>query len=49
MEEGKVFVISENLDGEWGAMEVVAPSFESTNDGEEFPIINIVLTLCGGE
>ena len=48
-EEGEVFVICENPDREWGAMKVVTPGFESTNNGEEFPIVNIIVTFCRGE
>ena len=49
VEEGEVFVIGENLDKEWGAMKVVMPGFESANNGEEFPIVDIVVTFCGEE
>ena len=49
VEEGEVFVIGENLDKEWGAMKVVMPGFESTNNGEEFTIVDIVVTFCGEE
>ena len=44
-EEGKVFMIGENLDGEWRTMEVMMPSFEGTNNREEFMIINIIVAF----
>ena len=30
-------------------MEVVAPRFQGANDGEEFMVIDVVVTLGGGE
>ena len=42
-------MISENLDGERGAMKVVTPGFESANNGKELSIVDIVVMLCGGE
>ena len=44
-EEGKVFMIRENLDGKGRSMEVMMPGFESTDDGEEFLIVNIVVAF----
>ena len=45
MEKGKVFMICENLDGKGRPMEVMMPGFESTDDGEEFPIVNVIIAL----
>ena len=45
MEVCQVFVICEDLDGEGGSMEVVPPGLQSTDDGEEFPVINVVVLL----
>ena len=36
-------MISENLDGEGGTMEVVSPDFEGMDDCQEFSIIDIVI------
>ena len=46
---GKIFVVGEDLYGERGTMEVVAPGFQGADDGEEFAIINIVVSLSRGE
>ena len=48
-EEGQILMIGKDLDGEWGAVEVVAPRFESTNNSEEFAIIDIIVSFCGRE
>ena len=48
-EVGKVLVVGEDLYGEGGAVEIMAPGFQGVNDGEEFSVINIVVTLGGGE
>ena len=48
-EEGKVFMICENLDGKGRSMEVMTSGFESTDNGKEFPIVNVVIVLCWGE
>ena len=45
-EEGKVFMIGENLDREGRTMEVMTPSFEGTNNCEKFTIINIIVAFC---
>ena len=42
-EVGEVFVVCENLYRERGAMEVVTPGFQGTDDREEFSVINIVV------
>ena len=43
MEIHQVLVICKDLDGERGSMEVVSPGFQGTDDGEEFPIIDVVI------
>ena len=48
-EIGEVFVVGEDLYWEGGAMKVVAPRFQGTNDGEEFAVIDIVVAFSGGE
>ena len=45
----QVFMVSENLDWERGALEVVAPGSETSNDCKEFVIVDIVLSFSGGE
>ena len=42
-------MISENLDGEGGTMEVVSPGFEGMDDCQEFSIIDIVILFCWRE
>ena len=48
-EIGEVFMVSEDLYGERGAMEVMAPGLQGVNDSKEFAIIDIVVTLSRGE
>ena len=48
-EEGKVFMICENLDGKGRSMEVMTSGFESTDNGKEFPIVNVIIALPWGE
>ena len=43
VEEGEVFVVGEDLDWEGGAMKVMAPSLEGTDDGKKFPIIYVII------
>ena len=45
-EEGEVFVVGEDLDWQGGAMKVMTPSLEGMDDGEEFLIIDVVITFC---
>ena len=42
-------MVGEDLHWEGGAVEVVAPRFQGTNDGEEFTIIDIVVAFGRGE
>ena len=49
MEVGEVFVVGEDLDREGGSVEVVAPRFQGTDDGEEFSVVNVVVPFCRGE
>ena len=49
MEEGEVLMISKDLDGKWGAMEIMAPSLKSANNREKFTIVNIIIPFCGGK
>ena len=46
---GKVLVVSENLYWEGGAMEVVAPRLQGTNDGKEFAVVDVVVAFGWGE
>ena len=45
VEEGEVFVVGEDLDWQGGAMKVMTPSLEGMDDGEEFLIIDVVITF----
>ena len=42
-------MISENLDGEGGTMEVMSPGFEGTDDCQEFSVIDIIVLFCWEE
>ena len=46
---GEVFVVSEDLHREGGAVKIVAPGFQGANDSKEFAIIDIVVSFCRGE
>ena len=48
-EISKVLMVGEDLHGEGGAVEIVAPGFQGANDGEKFAIIDIVIPFGGGE
>jgi hypothetical protein len=42
----KVFVIGEDCGGEWGAEEEVAVVGETSIYGEEFTVVDVVVSLC---
>ena len=48
-EVGKVLVVGEDLHREGGAVKVMAPGFQGADNGEEFAVINVVITFGGGE
>ena len=48
-EVGEVFVIGEDLYREGGAVEIVAPGFQGANNGEKFPVVNVIISFSGGE
>ena len=48
-EISKVLVVSEDLYGERGAVEVVAPGFQGANNGEKLPVINVIIAFSGRE
>ena len=43
VEVGQIFMVRENLDWERRAVEIMSPGFESMDDSEEFPVIDIVI------
>ena len=49
MEVGEILVVCEDLYGEWGSMEVVLPGFQGMDDGEEFPVIDVIVLFHRGE
>ena len=49
MEVRQVLVVSEDLDGERRSMEVMFPGFQGTDNGEEFPVIDVVISFSGNE
>ena len=48
-EIGQVLVVGKDLYGKGGTMEIVAPRFQGANDGEEFTVIDIIVSFGGGE
>ena len=48
-EVGEVFVVSEDLYGEGGSMEVVSSGLQGTDDSKEFPVIDVIVLFCRGE
>ena len=42
-------MISENLDGKGGTMEVMSPGLEGMDDCQEFSVIDIIVLFCWGE
>ena len=42
-------MISKNLDGKGGTMEVVSPGFEGMDDCQEFSIVDIIISFRWGE
>ena len=49
MEIGQVFVVSEDLYWERGAMEVMTPRLQGVDDGKEFAVIDVVVAFSGGK
>ena len=49
MEIHQVLVICEDLDGERGAMEIVLPRLQGMDNGEELPVIYIIVAFCWDE
>ena len=41
----QVLVVSEDLDGKGGSMEVVSPRFQSMDDGQELLVIDVIVSL----
>ena len=48
-EIGKVLVVSEDLHRKGGAMKIVAPGFQGTDNSKEFSVVDVVVPLSGGE
>ena len=45
----QVFVVSKDLDREWGSVEVIPPGFQGADDGKELSIIDVIVLLCWDE
>ena len=45
-EVGKVFVVSEDLDREGGAVKIVSKGFESADNGKEFTVVDVIVSFC---
>src|SRR6267154_5197761 len=43
----KVLMVGEDNDRVWVPFEVMAPSFQGSDDGKEFPIVNLIVSFCG--
>ena len=48
-EIGKILVVCEDLYGKGGTVEIVAPRLQGANDGEEFAVVNIIISFGRGE
>ena len=49
MEVHQVLVVSEDLHEEGGAIEVVSSGFQSTDDGKEFLVIDVIVSFSRDE
>ena len=49
MEVRQVFMVSEDLDGKGGSVEVVSPGLQSADDCEKFSVIDIIVSLHWNE
>ena len=48
-EVSEVFVIYEQSDGMSSSLQVMSPVFKSMDDGEQFLIIDVIVSFSGGE
>ena len=48
-EVDEILVVCEDLYGERGSVEVVSPGFQGTDDSEEFPVVDVVVSFCRQE
>ena len=48
-EVSQILVIGEQSDGMSGPLQVMAPVFESMNDGEQLPIVDVIISFSGRE
>ena len=46
---GQIFMVGENLDWERRAVEIMSPGFESTDNSEEFSVIDVIIPFCWGK
>ena len=49
MEVCQVLVVGKDLNGEWGSVEVMSPGFQGADNGEELPVIDIIVLFCWDE
>ena len=42
-------MVRKNFNGVWTAVEVVSPFVQSSNDAQEFAVVDLVVALCGIE
>ena len=48
-EIGEILVICEDLHWKRRAMEIMVPRLQSVDDSKELSVIDVVVSLCGGE
>ena len=48
-EISKILVVGEDLYGEVGAMEIVTPGLQGVNNGEKFPVVNVIIAFSRGK
>ena len=46
---GEVFVVDDDRDRMWSALEVMFPFGKRKDNSKEFPIINVIVLFCQGK
>ena len=45
----QVLVVSKDLYGERGSVEIVSPGLQGADDGEEFSVVDVIVSFCWDE
>ena len=45
----QVLVVSEDLDGKRGTVEIVSPRLQGADDGKEFSVVDVIVVFCWDE